>query len=143
MPRPPRVESAETLYHVTVRGVQKSAIVRDDHDRIRWLEYLKAAVNRAGLELYAFTLMDNHFHLFLSTPKANLGEAMQYLNGSYAAYFNARHERKGHLFDNRYHAVLVESQGHYLEVSRYVHLNPVRAKLLTVETLARYSGRRN
>jgi hypothetical protein len=79
--------------------------------------------------LYAYALMDNHFHLFLATPRANLAEAMQYLNGSYAAYFNVRHERKGHLFENRYHAILVETQGHYTEVSRYIHLNPVRAGL--------------
>jgi REP element-mobilizing transposase RayT len=130
MPRPHRVEFPDALYHVTARGVQKSAIVRDDHDRIRWCEYLRAAVNRFGLELYAFTLLDNHFHLFLSTPRANLAEAMRYLNGSYAAYFNARHERKGHLFQNRYYAVLIESQGHYVEVSRYVHLNPVRAGIV-------------
>jgi REP element-mobilizing transposase RayT len=127
MPRPLRVEFPEALYHVTARGVLKNAIVRDDHDRVRWHDYLKAAVTRAGLELYAFALLDNHFHLFLCAPNSNLAEAMQYLNGSYAAYFNARHERKGHLFENRYHAVLIESQGHYTEVSRYVHLNPVRA----------------
>jgi REP element-mobilizing transposase RayT len=130
MPRPPRIEAPDALYHVTARGVQKSAIVRDDHDRVRWFDYLKEAVSRHGLELYAFALMDNHFHLFLSTPRANLSEAMQYLNGSYAAYFNARHERKGHLFENRYRAILIESQGHYVEVSRYVHLNPVRAGLV-------------
>jgi len=130
MPRPPRVEFPEALYHITVRGVLKSAIVRDDHDRVRWCDYLKAAVSRAGLELYAFALLDNHFHLFLSAPNANLGKAMQYLNGSYAAYFNARHERKGHLFESRYHGVLIESRGHYTEVSRYVHLNPVRAGIV-------------
>jgi REP element-mobilizing transposase RayT len=130
MPRPPRVEAPDALYHITARGVLKSAIVRDDHDRVRWCDYLKEAVRRFGLDLYAFALLDNHFHLFLSTPLANLGEAMQYLNGSYAAYFNARHERRGHLFENRYRAILIESQGHYTEVSRYVHLNPVRAGLV-------------
>ena len=129
MPRPPRVEFPEALYHVTARGVLKSAIVRDDHDRVRWCDYMKEAVRRFGLELYAFALLDNHFHLFLSTPLANLWPAMQYLNGAYAAYFNARHERKGHLFEKRYRAILIESQGHYTEVSRYIHLNPVRAGL--------------
>lgn len=130
MPRPHRAEAPDALYHVTARGVLKSPIVRDDHDRIRWFDYLKEAVRRFGLELYAFALLDNHFHLFLSTPRPNLGEAMQYLNGSYAAYFNARHERKGHLFENRYRAILIDSRGHYTEVSRYVHLNPVRAGIV-------------
>ena len=127
MPRPPRVEFPEALYHVTARGVLKNAIVRDDHDRVRWHDYLKAAVTRAGLELYAFALLDNHFHLFLSAPNANLGVAMQYLNGAYAMYFNKRHERSGHLFERRYRGILIENRGHYTEVSRYIHLTPVRA----------------
>jgi len=129
MPRPPRVQFPEALYHVTVRGVEKRNIVRDDRDRARWCEYLKSAVSRFGLDLYAFALLDNHFHLFLSAPNENLDKAMQYLNGAHAMYFNTRHERKGHLFQNRYHAVLIETRGHYTEVSRYVHLNPVRALL--------------
>jgi REP element-mobilizing transposase RayT len=127
MPRPLRVEFPDALYHITARGVLKAPIVRDDHDRIRWTDYLKEAVRRFGLELYAFALMDNHFHLFAASPLANLGKAMQYLNGAYAMCFNKRHERSGHLFEKRYHAVLIESQGHYTEVSRYIHLNPVRA----------------
>jgi REP element-mobilizing transposase RayT len=122
-----RVEFPEALYHVTARGVLKNAIVRDDHDRVRWHDYLKAAVTRAGLELYAFALMDNHFHLFVCAPRANLGKAMQYLNGAYAMYFNKRHERSGHLFERRYRGILIENRGHYTEVSRYIHLNPVRA----------------
>ena len=129
MPRPLRIEFADALFHVTARGVQKAPIVTDDHDRVRWMEYLKEAVLRFALELYAFVLMDNHFHLFVSTPRANLHKAMQYLNGSYAMYFNVRHERGGHLFERRYRSILIENQGHYTEVSRYVHLNPVRARL--------------
>jgi REP element-mobilizing transposase RayT len=94
------------------------------------MEYLKEAVLRFGLELYAFVLMGNHYHLFVCTPRANLRKAMQYLNGSYAMYFNVRHERSGHLFERRYHAVLIEDRNHYTEVSRYVHLNPVRAGIV-------------
>ena len=130
MPRPLRVEFPEALYHVTARGVQKASIVLDDHDRVRWSEYLKEAALRFRLELCAFVLMGNHFHLFTSTPLANLGKAMQFLNGSYAMYFNVRHERGGHLFERRYRAILVEDQGHYTEISRYVHLNPVRAGIV-------------
>jgi REP element-mobilizing transposase RayT len=129
MPRPLRIQFPEALYHVTARGVDKAPIVRDDHDRMRWCEYLKAAVTRFGLELYAFALLDNHFHLFLSAPNTNLNAAMHYLNGAHAMYFNTRHQRKGHLFEKRYHATLIESQGHYTTISRYIHLNPVRAGL--------------
>ena len=130
MPRPPRVEFPDALYHITARGIQKAPIVADDHDCVRWMEYLKNAVLRFALELYTFTLMDNHYHLFVSTPQANLGKAMQYLNGSYAMYFNVRHKRGGHLFERRYRGILVEDQGHYTEVSRYIHLNPVRAGIV-------------
>ncbi len=130
MPRPLRVEFPDALYHVTARGVQGMPIVMDDHDCVRWMEYLKAAVLQFGLELYAFVLMTNHFHIFVATPLANLHKVMQYLNGAYAMYFNVRHKRGGHLFERRYHAILVEDQGHYTEVSRYVHLNPVRAGLV-------------
>jgi REP element-mobilizing transposase RayT len=130
MPRPPRIEAPDALYHVTGRGVMKAAIVLDDHDRVRWIDYLREAVKRFGLELYAFALMDNHFHLFVAAPQANMGKAMQYINGAYAMYFNTRHERSGHLFERRYCAILIESQGHYTEVSRYIHLNPVRAGLV-------------
>jgi REP element-mobilizing transposase RayT len=121
------VEFPDALFHVTARGILQSPIVLDDHDRVKWCDYLKEAVRRFGLELHAFALMDNHFHLFASTPLANLGKAMQYLNGSYAMWFNTLHKRSGHLFEKRYHAILVEDEGHYTEVSRYIHLNPVRA----------------
>ena len=130
MPRPPRVEFPDALYHVTARGTQKAPIVLDDGDRLRWMEYLKEAVLRFALELYAFVLMTNHFHLFVATPRANLHKAMQYLNGSWAMYFNVRHKRGGHLFERRYRAILVEDQGHYSGISRYVQLNPVRAGIV-------------
>jgi len=130
MPRPPRVEFPGALYHVTARGVEGTQIALDDHDRVRWFDYLREAVLRFGLDMYAYALMSNHFHLFLATPRANLRKAMQYLNGSYAMYFNVRHGRHGHLYERRYGAVLVEDQGHYIEASRYIHLNPVRAGIV-------------
>jgi len=73
--------------------------------------------------------MNNHEHLYVETPAANLSAGMQHLNGSYTSYFNRRHRRIGHLFQGRFKAVLIENEGHYWEVSRYIHLNPVRAKL--------------
>ncbi len=79
--------------------------------------------------LHAFALMNNHDHLFVETPGANLAAGMQFLNGSYTSWFNRRHERVGHLFQGRYKAVLIEDEGHFWEVSRYIHLNPVRARL--------------
>jgi len=130
MARPLRIEYADALYHVTARGNARGAIVCDDRDRRKWLRLLADAATRCRWRLFAFALMDNHFHLFLQTPEPNLSQGMHDLDGSYAGYFNDRHERVGHVFQGRFKGVLVESQGHWLEVSRYIHLNPVRAGLV-------------
>ena len=83
-----------------------------------------------GWRLHAFALMTNHEHLFLETPEPNLSAGMHLLNGSYTGYYNARHRRVGHLFQGRFKAHLVEEDGYFTEISRYLHLNPVRAKLV-------------
>jgi len=112
------------------RGNERRPIVRDDVDRRHRLEWLERAVVGYGWRLHAFVLMSNHDHLFVETPEANLSAGMQFLNGSYTSYFNWRHRRAGHLFQGRFKAQLVEEEGHYTEVSRYIHLNPVRAGLV-------------
>lgn len=130
MARPPRIEYPGAIYHVTTRGVEQRAIVADRRDRDRWLEQLHRVVERHRWRMFAFALMDNHFHLFLQTPDANLSVGMRDLSGGYATFFNTRHERSGHLFQGRFKAFLVDDVGYWLEVSRYVHLNPVRAGLV-------------
>jgi len=102
--------------------------VRDDADREKRLDWLRRAVETYKWRLHAFVLMRNHDDLFVETPEPNLSAGMQYLNGSYTSYFNRRHGCCGHLFQGRYKGHLIEEQGYFLEVSRYVHLNPVRAK---------------
>jgi len=129
MARPLRIEFANAIYHVTARGNERRDIVRDDQDRDRWLALVARAVDVYRWRMFALALMDNHFHLFLQTPEPNLSAGMQHLNGSYAGYVNARHARSGHLFQGRFKAIVVEEEGHWLELSRYVHLNPVRAGL--------------
>jgi REP element-mobilizing transposase RayT len=131
MARPLRIQFAGALYHVTCRGAEEGALYRSEHDRSRRLHWLARTVEMFGWRVHAFVLMSNHDHLFVETPEPNLASAMQYLNGCYTSYFNFSHERAGHLFQGRYHAVLIENEGHYREVSRYVHLNPVRAGLVT------------
>ena len=130
MARPLRSELAGGLYHVMSRGNERRAIVRDDADRQRRLDWLARTVQTYGWRLHAFVLMGNHEHLFLETPEPNLSAGMHLLNGSYTGYFNFRHRRVGHLFQGRFKAHLIEDEGHYLEISRYIHLNPVRAKLV-------------
>jgi len=127
MARPLRIEYAGAIYHVMSRGNARQAIVLDDGDREKRLDWLRRTVETYGWRLHAFTLMGNHDHLFVETPEPNLSAGMQYLNGSYTSYFNRRHRRSGHLFQGRF----IEERGYFLEVSRYIHLNPVRAKMVT------------
>ncbi len=130
MARPLRIEFDHAVYHVMSRGNERKPIVKDDHDRERRLEWLRRTVEMYGWRLHAFVLMNNHDHLFVETPDPNLSAGMQHLNGSYTSYFNNRHRRHGHLFQGRYKSHVIESEGHFWEVSRYIHLNPVRARLV-------------
>ena len=114
--------------------------VGNDSDRQKWIDWLRRAVETCGWRLHAFVLMTNHHHLFVETPEPNLSAGMQFLNGSYTSYFNRRHRRVGHLFQGRFKAQLVEEQGYYQEVSRYIHLNPVRAKLVERPQAYRFSS---
>ena len=128
MARPLRIEFPGALYHVMSRGNEKRPIVRDDVDRQKRVDWIRRAVETYGWRLHAFVVMNNHDHIFVETPEPNLAAGMQYLNGSYTSYFNRRHRRNGHLFQGRYKGHLVEEDGYFLEVSRYIHLNPLRAK---------------
>src|SRR5271169_1035762 len=130
MARPLRIELAGGLYHVMSRGNERRAIVRDDADRQRRLDGLQRTVATHGWRLHAFALMTNHEHLFLQTAEPNLSAGMHLLNSSYTGYFNLRHRRVGHLFQGRFKAHLVEEEGYFTEISRYIHLNPVRARLV-------------
>ena len=130
MARPLRVEYPHALYHVTSRGNGKRRIFLDDTDRIVWLRTLEKAIAAQNLIVHAYCLMDNHFHLLVETPEANLAKGMHYLNAAYTQQFNTRHERVGHLLQGRYKAFLIEKETYFLEVARYIVLNPVRAKLV-------------
>jgi REP element-mobilizing transposase RayT len=129
MARPLRLEYADAVHHVMSRGIDGRRICLDDVDRDIWIEILGRSAERFGWKVYAFSLLDNHYHLFLGTPEAGLAPGMRRLNGDYAGCFNRRHGRLGPLMQGRYKSVLVEGSGHWLELSRYVHLNPVRAGL--------------
>jgi REP-associated tyrosine transposase len=125
--RPPRILTAERLYHVTARGNGRSPILATDPDRRAFLATLRDAVSEYIWRCHAYCLMDTHYHLLLETPRANLSDGMQWLNGTYGTRFNTAHERSGHVFQGRYDARLIRSHAHALEVSRYIPLNPVRA----------------
>jgi REP element-mobilizing transposase RayT len=130
MARSPRIEFPGALYHITCRGNEKQAIFRDTRDREGFLGRLADEVSGHRWLCHAFCLMDNHYHLLLETPLVNLAHGMQRLNSAYAQWFNLRHERVGHLFQGRYHSVIVERESYLLELSRYIVLNPVRAGIV-------------
>lgn len=127
MARLRRILFAGAIYHVTTRGVRRQPIFVDDLDRTRFLELLAEVVERFGWICHGYCLMDNHYHLVIETPEANLSAGMHRLNGLYAQRFNRRHNLEGHVFERRYHSELVTSNAHLLELSRYVPLNPMRA----------------
>lgn len=129
MARPLRISYPGAVYHVTARGNARQRIVRDDADRARFVEILAAMLDQYGVCCHAWVLMENHYHLLVETPHANLSAAIRHLNGVYTQAFNRRHRRVGHLFQGRFKAILVDKDSYLLEVSRYVVLNPVRAKL--------------
>jgi putative transposase len=129
MSRPLRIEYPGALYHVTSRGNARADIYLYDQDRQAFLDVLSEAVERFGWWCHGYCLMDNHYHLLIETPMANLGRGMRHLNGVYSQCFNRAHGRVGHVFQGRYKAILVERQTYLLELARYIVLNPVRAHM--------------
>ncbi len=130
MGRPLRIEYPGALYHITSRGNERKPIFHEDSDRARFLRILEDYHDRYGILIHSHVLMDNHYHLILETPRGNLLKVMHGLNGGYTGYFNRKYGRSGHLFQGRYKGILVEKEAYLLELSRYVHLNPVRARIV-------------
>ena len=129
MARPIRIEYPGAVYHVICRGNNRQVIYRDDEDRRRYLEKLSYYCQDKTVHLLAYCLMSNHVHLLLETPEGNLSKMMQAFQTSYTVYFNKRHGRTGHVFEQRYKAMLVDKDNYLLQVSRYIHLNAVSAKV--------------
>jgi len=130
MARPLRLEFRGALYHLTSRGDRQEPIFLDDTDRRLFLDLLFKEVRQQKWICYAYCLMDNHYHLLIETPEANLVRGMRRLNGVYTQSFNRRHRRVGHVFQGRYKALLIDRENYLLELCRYVVLNPVRAGLV-------------
>jgi len=135
MPRALRIEYPGAIYHVMNRGDRREPIFRDDKDHRRFLDTLAETCSKTDWQVHAYCLMPNHFHLVVETPNANLVAGMRWFLSTYTARFNRRHQVFGHLFSGRYKALIVDASGNgYLKtVCDYVHLNPVRAKLLLSE----------
>lgn len=124
---PLRIGFAGAIYHVTSRGDRRETIFEDDEDREALMEVLEQGLERFDATMFAYCLMGNHYHFVVQTHQPNLSRFMRHINGVYTQAYNRRHGKVGHLFQGRFKAVLVDRDAYFLEVCRYVDLNPVRA----------------
>jgi len=130
MSRPLRLEFAGALHHVMARGNARAAIVLEDVDRQLWVDALGRIADRFGWQVWAYCLMDNHYHLLVETPQADLSRGMRELNGVDTQAFNRRRARIGHVLQGRFKGLLVDKDAYLLELCRYVVLNPVGAGMV-------------
>jgi REP element-mobilizing transposase RayT len=140
MARPLRIEYPGAVYHITSRGNARKKIYTFDQDRENYLGVLGNVVKRYNWLCHAYCLMDNHYHLLIETPDANLSIGMRQLNGVYTQLYNRVHKRPGHIFQGRYKAILVDKDNYLLELCRYVVLNPVRARLVELPERWKWSS---
>ena len=134
MPRHARIDIPGLLHHVSVRGIEKRPVFLDDQDREEFLSRFTMLLAETKTDCYAWALLDTHFHLLLQPQTAKLSHFMRRLLTGYAVVFNLRHQRAGHLFQNRYKSIVCDGDSYLLGLVRYIHLNPLRAGI--VDTLA-------
>jgi len=130
MARAYRLQAENTFYHITNRGDNRKRIYDSEYDYKKFLEYVLKAKKRFEFYLYAYALIPNHYHLLIETLHANLSKIMHYINSSYTTYYNVKRRKAGHLFQGRYRSIVVDSDSYFSELTRYIHLNPVKAKMV-------------
>ncbi len=130
MPRQARLDAPGTLHHIILRGIEKCDIFNDEMDKNNFIERMGRLAMETKTVIYAWTLMTNHVHILLRSSDYGLSRYMRRLLTGYAIYFNRRHNRHGHLFQNRYKSIVCEEEPYFLELVRYIHLNPLRAKIV-------------
>lgn len=140
MARPYHLQAENCFYHITSKGDNRKKIFLSDYDYEKFLEYLAAAKNKYNFRLYAYCLMSNHYHLFLEILQPNLSKIMHYLNTCYTVYYNKKRNNTGHLFQGRYKSILVDEDSYFLELIRYIHLNPVKAKIVNLPQQYKWSS---
>jgi putative transposase len=142
MSRPLRIEYENAFYHVIARGVRCDSIFTCDGDKDKFLIKVGETVEKYQLLVHAYVLMDNHYHMLIETPKSNLAKAMHYLNASYSNWFRYKYQIVGSVFQGRYKAILVEKDEYLKVLSAYIHLNPVRARIVSEPSFYSYSSYR-
>ena len=139
MPRKARIDAPGALHHIICRGIERRRIFYDNADKDDFIKRLSAILSDTATPCYAWALIPNHFHLFLRTGTAPIATVMRRLLTGYAVSFNLRHRRHGHVFQNRYKSILCQENPYLLELVRYIHLNPLRARLVSgLKKLDRY-----
>ena len=133
MPRGARLDTPGTLHHVIVRGIEKRRIINDVADRKNFVTRLAELSVATNTNIYAWALMRNHAHILLRSSETGLSVFMRRLLTGYAIWYNRRHHRWGHLFQNRYKSIVCDEDAYFKELVRYIHLNPLRAKLVKAE----------
>jgi len=132
------IEQEVAIYHIIIKGIDGIDIFTDDIDRNKFLQLLQKMVNSHKVHLFSYVLMNTHFHLLLKTEEANLSRAMQLLNSSYAHWFNYKHIRKGHLFQDRYKSYLISNLQYLLSISSYINLNPFETGMVDASEPEKY-----
>jgi len=140
MSRPVRIEFPGAHYHVTSKGASDQQIFADDVDRATFLDGINTVVVRFGWLIHSYVLMDNHYHLIVECPQANLSKGMRQLNGVYTQHFNRRHGQGGPLFQGRFRSILFEARLYLLPLCRHIELNPVRLGASTTPQKYRWSS---
>lgn len=140
MARQLSIEYEGAFYHTTSRGNERRKIFFSKNDYEKFKEYLSKAQKKYNYRLHCYMLMTNHYHLLIETPDGNISKVMHYLNSSYTNYINRKRNRFGHLFQGRYKAILIDYDSYLLELSRYLHLNPVRAGMVSKPGEYQYSS---
>ena len=133
MPRQGRIKTKTGLYHIIIRGINKQDIFYDDQDRKKFLKELVRVKEKYKIQILAYCLMPNHVHLEIKDQSDNVDKMMQSIQVSYSAYFNKKYERIGHLFQNRFVSKCIGDEQYLLSLCRYIHQNPVKARLSTIE----------
>lgn len=140
MARPLRIEFEGAVYHVTARGNERRKIFFSRQDYEKFKEYIGEAQEKYRFILHCYVLMTNHYHLLIETPEKNLSKIMHHINSAYTTYTNVKRKRSGHLFQGRFKSIVVDKDNYLLELSRYIHLNPVRAKVVEKPEDYQYSS---
>ncbi len=140
MPRPIRIWYRGAMYHITARGNRKYDIFKAKEDYLHYLSLLEKAKSRTPFKIHSYCLMSNHIHLLIETKEHSPTEIIRYVHSMYARYFNKKYGFVGHVFQDRYYSKLITDWKQMIDVSRYIHLNPVKAKLTTKPEKYRWSS---